>query len=175
MKYQEIYNEYTSLLRRNEAIGSQLNGLPKGYLTPKTIAGREYCYLQFNEDGKKQSRYVKAEQVEQVRTELALNQTLQKELQDNRERMQRLEAAVQLLDGKLFRTLAALRQCSQMDMLPLPQRAKALSFAKAMTSLEGLPASPKTENGLERWAKGEARFADVYLPALKSYRILETT
>jgi hypothetical protein len=50
-----------------------------------------------------------------------------------------------------------------MDALPISKRDKALSFARAMTSLEGLPAKEATEENLQLWAKGEKSFADFYL------------
>ena len=60
-----------------------------------------------------------------------------------------------------------------MDALPVAKREKALSFARAMTSLEGLPARETTEENLQLWAKGEKSFADFYLPALQDYRVME--
>ena len=60
-----------------------------------------------------------------------------------------------------------------MDALPREKRGHALSFAKAMTALEGLPAKEETERNLLLWEKGEKRFSDFYMNALQNYRVLE--
>ena len=44
---------------QNELIGS-INELPKGYISKKTINGKEYNYLQWKENGKVKSKYIKA-------------------------------------------------------------------------------------------------------------------
>ena len=66
-----------------------------------------------------------------------------------------------------------LQQCAEMDALPLEKREDALAFAKAMTALEGLPAKEETEKNLQLWAKGEKRFADVYMKVLQGYSVIE--
>ena len=70
-------------------------------------------------------------------------------------------------EGKCFMIRA------DMDALPISKREKALSFARAMTALEGLPARETTEENLQLWAKGEKSFADFYLPALQDYHVME--
>ena len=40
----------------------------------------------------------------------------------------------------LYRTFVFLKQCAEMDALPMEKRKDALSFARAMTALEGLVA-----------------------------------
>lgn len=71
------------------------------------------------------------------------------------------------------RTAVFLEQCALMDALPLEKREEALSFAKAMTALEGLSAKTETEHNLQLWAKGEKKFSDFYMESLKSYHVLE--
>ena len=169
MKYQELYNEYAALLTCWAEIQQQLQTLPQGYITKKQIYGRQYHYLQYTSFGKKRSEYLRETEVEAVRKKLALGETLRKEIDDNNANLDRLEKAVKILDEQLSRTFFFLRQCADMDALPVSKREKALSFAKAMTSLEGLPARQTTEENLRLWAKGEKSFADFYLPALQNY------
>lgn len=45
----------------------------------------------------------------------------------------------------LYRIFVFLKQCAEMDALPVERRSKALSFARAMTALEGLSAKEETE------------------------------
>lgn len=173
MKYQELYNEYTSALYSRSELYQQFQTIPKGYITIKKISGKEYHYLQYTSFGKKKSVYLRESEVEAVRSKLAMRNSLQKELDDNAANLNRLESAAKILDEQLSRTFFYLRQCAEMDAMPIFKRDKALSFARAMTSLEGLPAKETTEENLQLWAKGEKSFADIYLPALQDYRVTE--
>ena len=85
----------------------------------------------------------------------------------------RLESAARILDTNLYRTFMFLKQCADMDALPMEKRLDALSFARAMTALEGLSAREETEQNLLLWAKGEKKFADFYMKSLQSYRVVE--
>lgn len=173
MKYRELYNEYTSTLYSQSELYQQFQTIPKGYITIKKISGKEYHYLQYTSFGKKKSVYLRESEVEAVRSKLAMRDSLQKELDDNNANLNRLESAAKILDKQLSRTFFYLRQCAEMDALPVSKREKALSFARAMTSLEGLPAKETTEENLQLWAKGKKPFSDIYLPALQDYRVME--
>ena len=77
-------------------------------------------------------------------------------------------------DGNQSRISFFLQQCAEMDALPIEKRQNALSFAKAMAALEGLPAKEETEKNLQLWAKGEKRFADFYMESLQAYTIIDS-
>lgn len=173
MRYQELYNEYTTLLRSQAELRRQMQAIPKGYITIKKISGNKYHYFQYTMFGKKKSKYLRDEEVDTVREKLALREVFSKGFEDNSAKLDRLERAVKILDEQLSRTFFYLRQCAEMDALPVAKREKALSFARAMTSLEGLPARETTEENLQLWAKGEKSFADFYLSALQDYRVME--
>lgn len=173
MKYQELYNEYSVLLYSQAKLKQRLNAIPRGYITTKKISGKEYYYLQYTYLGKKKSEYLRETEVQSVRDKLTIRESLQKELDDNNANLDRLEKAVKILDEQLSHIFFYLRQCADMDALPISKRTKALSFARAMTSLEGLPAKETTEENLQLWAKGEKAFADFYLPALQNYGAME--
>lgn len=175
MKYQELYNEYIDLLHSQIALQKQWQSIPKGYITKKKISGKEYYYLQYTSFRKKKSEYLQESSVEFVREKLILGEKLRKEIAENNTKLSRLERAVKILDEQLSRSFFHLRQCADMDALPISKRYKALSFARAMTSLEGLPAKESTEENLQLWAKGEKSFADFYLPALQDYRVMEVS
>ena len=175
MKYLELYNEYTALLCYQAALRRQLQTVPKGYITQKQISGRRYYYLQYTAFGKKKSEYLRETEIKSVCEKLSRREFLSKELDDNNANLDRLERAAKILDEQLSRTFFFLRQCADMDALPIFKRDKALSFARAMTSLEGLPAKEATEENLQLWAKGEKSFADIYLPALQDYRVMEVS
>ena len=134
-----------------------------------------YHYLQYTTFGKKRSEYLRETEVESVCEKLSRREFLSEELAENNANLVRLEKAAKILDDQLSRTFFFLRQCADMDALPISKRDKALSFARAMTSLEGLPAKQTTEENLQLWAKGEKNFADIYLPALQDYHVMEAS
>lgn len=72
-------------------------------------------------------------------------------------------SAAKNFDSNQYRISFFLQQCAEMDALPIEKRRDALSFASAMTALEGLPSREETERNLQLWAKGEKRFADFYM------------
>lgn len=173
MKYQEIFVEYRSLLKDSSRIRLELAGLPKGVIAKKKISGKEYQYLQYTVCGKKKTEYLKQGQIAQVQNGLVQREQLRQELEAVNKELERLEGAVKILEPKMSMTFYYLRQCADMDAMPVSKRSESMAFSNAMTALEGLPAKEDTENHLRSWASGQIPFADVYLPVLKRYGILE--
>lgn len=173
MRYQEIFEEYHSLLKDNSRIRQELAGLPKGTIAKKKISGREYHYLQYSVCGKKKTEYLKQEQIPQIQEKLAHGEQLRQGLEAVNEELDRLERAVKILEPKMSTAFYYLRQCADMDAMPVSKRSESMAFANAMTALEGLPAKEDTENHLRSWASGQMSFEEVYLPVLKQYGILE--
>ena len=60
-------------------IEKELSSLPEGYLSKKLIKGKERYYLQWNEKGKKKSKYVPEYLLEEVREELQRKKKLKQE------------------------------------------------------------------------------------------------
>ncbi len=173
MKYQEIYDEYTNLLQSHSQMRFEMADLPMGNIVKKRISGKEYHYLQYSAYGKKKTEYLKASEVPEVLSRLERRKTLIQQLEMIQTELDRIEKAVKILDHKLSSTFVYLRQCADMDAMPLSKRPQALSFAAAMTALEGLPARDETEHNLLAWARGEKAFAEFYLPTLQYYRVME--
>lgn len=173
MKYRELYTEYTQLLAQETALQQEINRIPKGYLVTKKIDSKDYLYLQYNAQGKKKSEYVRKEDWTRVKAAIARRDPAKEEMEALRREQIRLERAARILDANLYRTFVFLKQCAEMDALPIEKRCDALSFARAMTALEGLSASDKTEQNLLLWAKGEKRFTDFYMKALQTYHVVE--
>ena len=84
-----------------------------------------------------------------------------------------LERTAKNLDSNLYRRFFFLKQCAEMDAIPIEKRHKANSFAKTMTALEGLPVRQETEQNMLLWEKGEKRFSDFYMIALQDYHVLD--
>ena len=123
--------------------------------------------------GKKKSEYIREEEREHIKAAVAKREPMRKKLDALRCEQSRLESAAKILDSNLYRTFSYLKQCAEMDSLPKEKRADVLSFAKAMTGLEGLPTKEETENNLLLWAKGEKKFMDFYMKSLQSYNVVE--
>lgn len=173
MKYQELLDEYRQLLQRNVQLQQQMQQIPKGYIVTKRISGKDYYYLQYSVQGKKKSEYIHDRDVTAIKAAIANREPLRQAIEHNRAEQERLEQAVRILDAGLYRLFLCLKQCAEMDAMPLTKRPQALSFAKAMTAVEGLPAQEETETGLQLWSMGKKSFADVYLKALHKYGIVE--
>lgn len=173
MKYRELYDEYRELLVCETKLRQEIYRIPKGYLVKKKIAGKEYLYLQYTAQGKKKSEYIHEDDWTWIKAAIARREPAKEEMDILRREQIRLESAARILDTNLYRTFMFLKQCAEMDSLPMEKRQDALSFARAMTALEGLSAREETEQNLLLWAKGEKKFADFYMKSLQSYRVLE--
>ena len=173
MRYVELLNEYKNLLFEDVQLCTQLQTIPKGYVTTKRIAGKDYYYLQYSARGKKKSEYLREEDVPSVRKALAKREPLKAQMEEIRKDQLRLESAARILDMGLYRTFLFLKQCAQMDALPVAKRQEVLLFSNAMTALEGLSAKPETDKSLQLWAKGEGSYTDIYMKALVQYRVVE--
>ena len=173
MKYHELLVEYKKLLADDVRLRQEMNLIPKGYLVTKKIAGKEYLYLQYTVQGKKKSEYVREEDVQRIKSAIARRDPVKVEMDMLRREQNRLESAAKILDSNLYRTFIFLKQCAEMDAMPLEKRSGALSFARAMTALEGLSAKDETEQNLLLWAKGQKPFSDFYMKSLQSYHVVE--
>ena len=173
MRYFELLKEYKDLLHADVQLRTQLQAIPKGYVTTKKIAGKDYCYLQYTVQGKKKSEYLREEDVASIRHAIAQREPLKEQVEKVRKDQLRLESAARILDAGLYRTFLFLKQCAQMDTLPIEKRQEVLQFSGAMTALEGLSAKPETDESLEMWAKGYGSYTDIYMKALVQYRVVE--
>ena len=173
MKYQELYDEYNLYLDQYSKGKLELSTLPKGKIMKKRISGKEYNYLQFTTYGTRKTEYIKEDKIIHINNKLSRRETLLNEIDAISKELTRLEQAVRILDSKMSRIFIYLRQCADMDSLPLSKRVEAISFSSAITALEGLATSEDTEAGLKSWAEGKIAFADFYLPILKRYHVLE--
>lgn len=173
MKYQEIYNEYTAVLSQYSKLRFELSNYPKGNIVKKRISQKEYYYLQYSVSGKKKTEYLKENEVQEVAQKLNRANEVKQMLEAIESDLSRLENAVEILEPKMRKTFFFLRQCADMDAMPIAKRTNAISFASAMTALEGLPALEETEKALQKWATGEISFAEFYLPSLQKYNVVE--
>lgn len=67
-------------LRRITELTEQITGLPKGYLSKKTIGGKVYYYHQWSENGIKQSRYLHDSEIAPLADKIEKRKELQAQL-----------------------------------------------------------------------------------------------
>lgn len=173
MRYQELYNRYNEILNKKFNLQNRLNTLAEGYISTKTISGKQYYYLQKKTNGKLKSEYIKTELLENIESQLEVRKQTEKEINNINVELDKIEAASAILSLGLLQKIKILKQSSQMDILPLSSRKNALNFADAMTALEGIPASNDTNANLSKWADGLMSFKDIYMQTLEKYNMIE--
>ena len=156
----DIIFEYKELLAQKLEIEQKLSVLPKGYISKKTIGGKQYLYLQTRNGDTVESKYIKAEEAQDITNQLSLRKEYEAELPDILIRLADIETAAELLD-KAF--------TSGMDSISADEKEKRISFSDAMTSIEGVPVSAKVKTDLANWKKGNMTFLSVFEQTLRRY------
>ncbi len=164
-----IITEYESLIKELQMINSQMQVLPKGYISKKTIKGKQYFYLQNRANGKVLSKYIKKDDVEKISSELELSKKYKAEIPQIETRLSELEQAAKLIDKNLSRELMRLKLSSNMDMLSTEQKDKSISFANAMNAIEGVYISHTTEVKITDWKNGHKSFQALFNETLTMY------
>ena len=77
MKMQELLNQISKL-------SAEIEELPKGYISTKTIGGRVYYYHQWSEKGQKKSRYLHDDEIEALNSKIERRKELQAKLKELR-------------------------------------------------------------------------------------------
>lgn len=78
--------EKQELLEQIAKLKAQINELPKGYISRKTINNKTYYYHQWSESGVKQSRYLHDEEIEPLAEKMEQRKTLQAQLRSLKNR-----------------------------------------------------------------------------------------
>lgn len=165
----DIIFEYKELLALKLEIEQKLSALPKGYISKKTIGGKQYLYLQTRNGDTVESKYIKAEEAEEITSLLSLRKEYEAELPKVVLRLTYIETAAELLDKALLRKLKMLKLTSGMDDISASEKEKRISFSDAMTSIEGVPVSDMVKKDLANWKNGNITFLSVFEQTLKRY------
>lgn len=165
----DIIFEYKELLAAKLEIEQNLAVLPRGYISKKTIGGKQYLYLQTRNGDTVESKYIKAEEVEEITNQLSLRKEYEAELPEVLLRLSKIETAAELLDKVLLRKLKMLKLSSGMDNISADEKEKRISFSDAMTSIEGVPVSDRVKNELDNWKNGNITFLSVFEQTLRRY------
>ena len=165
----DIIFEYKELLATKLEIEQKLSVLPKGYISKKTIGSKQYLYLQTRNGETIESKYIKAEEVEEITRQLSSRKEYEAQLPEILIRLADIETAAELLDKALLRKLNMLKLTSGMDSISADEKEKRISFSDAMTSIEGVPVSDRVKNDLANWKKGNITFLSVFEQTLRRY------
>ena len=165
----DIIFEYKELLAKKLEIEQNLAVLPRGYISKKTIGSKQYLYLQTRNGDTVESKYIKAEEVEELTDQLSLRKEYEAELPEVSLRLSKIETAAELLDKALLRKLKILKLASGMDSISTDEKEKRISFSDAMTAIEGVPVSDRVKNDLDNWKNGNITFLSVFEQALRRY------
>ena len=171
MMYRDVYDEYVLLLQEKSNLQAVLSKLKKGYISTKTISNKKYAYLQYRQSRKLISEFIKKENLSKIKAELDERAEITKRISEIESRLDRIETAAKILDNKFYQTLVNLKRCEIMDSMSNDERSKSLKFGNAMTALEGIAASEKTEECLSNWAKGNYSFQESFLNTLQAYNL----
>lgn len=77
-----LLEEYERMQSQLDKIDTELESLPKGYISEKKISNKTYYYLQHRENKKIVSEYIKADEVAQMRRLVAYRKMLEGERKD---------------------------------------------------------------------------------------------
>lgn len=165
----DIIFEYKELLAQKLEIEQKLSVLPKGYISKKTIGGKQYLYLQTRNGDTVESKYIKAEEADEIANQISLRKEYEAELPEILIRLADIETAAELLDKALLRKLKMLKLTSGMDSISADEKARRISFSDAMTSIEGVPVSDRVKKDLANWKNGNITFLSVFEQTLRRY------
>ena len=121
----DIIFKYKELLAQKLEIEQNLSVLSKGYISKKTIGGKQYLYLQTRNGDTVESQYIKAEEADEIANQLSLRKEYEAELPEVVLRLADIETAAELLDKVLLRKLKMLKLTSGMDSISTDEKRKA--------------------------------------------------
>lgn len=164
-----IINEYKELLLQKNKTEQTLPSLPVGYISTKTIKGKQYYYLQNRVNGKIISKYLKENEVSIIKEQVDLCKKYKAELPKIEARLKELEQAAKLIDRSIARNLIILKLSCGMDSLSSFQKERSVSFANALNAIEGVYASKTTQQNIDKWKTGEESFISIFQSTLNMY------
>ena len=86
-----LQEEYERSERMKFAMESELNELPKGYISKKKIAGKSYCYLQQRIKMKIIGAYIPPEELAAVRKQIDRRKQLEESIRELKINMKKIK------------------------------------------------------------------------------------
>ena len=164
-----VTKEYRVLISRKLFLEQEIERLPVGYISKKTIKGKSQHYLQRRDGSKIISTYINSEDVNATAKDIETRKKYILELSSIEERLEQLEKAATLIDKNLYCQLSLYKLSYKMDDIETSQKQLCSSFASAMNAIEGVDISTETHNDIEKWKRGEKSFLNVFEDTLRRY------
>ena len=164
-----VTKEYRDLISKKLFLEREIDKLPIGYISKKTIKGRVQFYLQRREGNKVTSIYIKFEDVDSVSEGIDKRKKFIEELSLLDDRLKQLEQAAILIDRDLYCQLLLYKLSYRMDDLETTERHVCSSFGSAMNAIEGVAISIETHNEIEKWKRGDKSFLTIFEDTLRRY------
>ena len=164
-----IKREYKRLLNRYQLIKREMLNLPLGYLSKKTINGKEQYYLQRRVGKRVISSYVNIDEITKIEKGIIARKNYETELLGIEHRISELEKAATHIGHSLYCDLQLCKMSSGMDDMSKEQKLKSSSFATSMNAVEGVFASEETQKDIIDWQNGDKKFIAVFSATLKRY------
>ena len=164
-----VTKEYRDLILKKLFLEREIDKLPIGYISKKTIKGRVQFYLQRREGNKVTSIYIKIEDVDSVSEGIDKRKKFIEELSLLDDRLNQLEQAAILIDRDLYCQLLLYKLSYRMDDLETTERHVCSSFGSAMNAIEGVAISIETHNEIEKWKRGDKSFLAIFEDTLRRY------
>ena len=89
-----LSEEYDRMKKMRIAMKKELDSLPKGYVSKKTINGKQYSYLQMRQAGKIVSEFISEKNVETIEKQIKKRNQLKmsiKEIDNNIKKIERVQ------------------------------------------------------------------------------------
>ncbi len=164
-----IKKEYAKLLDKQYAMKQQLKSMPIGYISKKTIDGKQRYYLQRRIGKRVLSTYIQAELVSKVARDLEKRKKYEAEMADIQSRIKELERAATHIGHGLYCDLMLYKMSIGMDALSRERKERSISFAASMNAIEGVDASEETLQDIKAWQNDDKKFINVFSATLKRY------
>ncbi|WP_156299167.1 hypothetical protein [Streptobacillus canis] len=166
----KILEEYEKVLAQKNEIEKVLPTLLNGYISIKTIKGKKYSYLQNRVNNKIKSKYLRENEIDGVREELELYRMYKENIPKIEGRLKELEQAAKIVDKNIYRELRLIKMANTLDLIDEKQKKESVNFADAISSIEGVDVTEKTQKKIESWLKGEKSYLTIFEETLKMYK-----
>jgi hypothetical protein len=88
-----LLEEYNRMKKMRFTMKNEMDSLPKGYISNKTIRSKKYCYLQWRQGRKIISQYIPASQVNKIERQIEKRAQLKisiREIDDHLKKIERV-------------------------------------------------------------------------------------
>ena len=155
-------------LERMAELTAQIAGLPKGYISAKTIGGKVYYYHQWSEQGRKKSRYLRDGEIKPLTEQIAMRKQLQAELRSLRAAPKAAASAVSQKNGVEQMNYVLMHKTTAVAEIELDDEFGFIRKIGVVYAPEHLPVGVAVRQGQPDRAGLNAWWTDRSIPASRS-------